>query len=153
MIVTDDIWGTKQRLGKLGKKYSGPRLWRQPTNITGTSSSASRSPQRNYTPGTGPVYFKWRKHGAIWPKSWKPAAITPPQHQHHPEFGEPNGGDGDSVHPWLVFCPASHVTGGNDAIVSSCTLSCTIFGSIGDCTCPRSDCVGGALDDCYILQG
>src|SRR6266481_8476808 len=73
------VWGTKYRLEKLGKKYSGPRLWRQPTNITRTSSSASRSPPRNYTPGTGPVYFKWRKHGAIWPKSWKPARITPPQ--------------------------------------------------------------------------
>ena len=28
---------------------------------------------------TGSVYFKWRKHGAIWLKSWKPARITPPQ--------------------------------------------------------------------------
>jgi hypothetical protein len=66
-------------LEKLRKNYPGFRLWRQPTNITNTSSSASSWPQGAYILGTRCVYCKWRKHGATWPKSWKSARTDQPK--------------------------------------------------------------------------
>ena len=67
------ILRNKYRLGRLRKDYPGLGLWRQPTNITSTSSRVSRWPRGACSPGIRCVYCKWRKHGATWPKSWKPA--------------------------------------------------------------------------------